>query len=194
MYGYIYLTTNLLNNKKYIGKHTNKTFNSKYLGSGYLLKQAVKKYGRENFKCELLEECCDKIHLNNREIYWIKYYNACNDPMYYNIAKGGDGGLNTNKILINNGKVNKYINENDLDNFIDIGWVLGLKPGRINGPKNLKTKQLMSNLMINKKHLGNWDKNQKQSFKNKHYHWFTNGELNILIKACDSPPRWLLQR
>ena len=49
MYGYIYKTTNKINNKSYIGQHTAKQFEpEKYIGSGSLLLKAVSKYGREN--------------------------------------------------------------------------------------------------------------------------------------------------
>jgi hypothetical protein len=48
----IYKTTNLINNKIYIGKSN--TNNSDYLGSGKRLKLAIKKYGKENFKKEML--------------------------------------------------------------------------------------------------------------------------------------------
>ena len=54
MYGYIYLTQNLTNNRKYIGQRKWNTFENisedKYLGSGIILKQAIQKYGEGNFK------------------------------------------------------------------------------------------------------------------------------------------------
>ena len=48
---YVYETTNLINNKKYIGKRACSCDieKDKYLGSGYGLKNAIKKYGRKNF-------------------------------------------------------------------------------------------------------------------------------------------------
>ena len=43
-----------------------------YLGSGKILKDAIKKYGRDNFTVEILENCKTKELLNDREKYWIK--------------------------------------------------------------------------------------------------------------------------
>ena len=50
MYGYIYKTTNLLNNKIYIGqKKSNEFLHEKYLGSGKYLLNSIRKHGKENF-------------------------------------------------------------------------------------------------------------------------------------------------
>ncbi|MCR4661666.1 MAG: GIY-YIG nuclease family protein [Clostridia bacterium] len=89
MYGYIYKTTNLINNKFYIGQHKNNKNNSSYLGSGKILKYAINKYGKENFKLEILEECDSQQKLNEREKYWIKILKNEN---CYNISDGGNGG------------------------------------------------------------------------------------------------------
>ena len=90
---YIYITTNLLNGKFYIGKRVyRKKDDNWYLGSGIYLNRAIKKYGREYFKKEILEWCNNKIHLCEREIYWIKQLNATNKEIGYNLSLGGDGG------------------------------------------------------------------------------------------------------
>ena len=93
MYGYIYKITNLVNGKIYIGKKVSSTFlENKYLGSGTLLQEAIKKYGKNEFQVELLEECSDKPELGEKEIYWIATLNAQDKNIGYNIANGGEGG------------------------------------------------------------------------------------------------------
>lgn len=65
----IYKITNLINGKFYIGKQTRIRKNDKYLGSGTLIIKAVNKYGRKNFKKEILEVCNNNAELNNKEVY-----------------------------------------------------------------------------------------------------------------------------
>lgn len=71
MYGFIYITTNHVNGKKYIGqKNYDKRGNwKKYLGSGVILAKAIQKYGKENFSKEVVEECESKEQLDEREKY-----------------------------------------------------------------------------------------------------------------------------
>ena len=57
MIGYVYITTNLINNKKYIGLKTSDVFVPNYFGSGKIIKKAINKYGKNNFSVEILEEC-----------------------------------------------------------------------------------------------------------------------------------------
>ena len=94
MYGFIYITTNHVNGRQYIGqkKYDKSGKWKKYLGSGIVLKRAIEKYGESNFSKEIIEECETKEILNNREKYWISYYNAVNSSEFYNLALGGDGG------------------------------------------------------------------------------------------------------
>lgn len=90
MYGYIYKTTNLVDNLIYIGqKKSNHFLGNGYLGSGKLIKKAIKKYGRNNFKVELLEEIFTPEDMDAREIYWISYYNSTDHTIGYNISEGG---------------------------------------------------------------------------------------------------------
>ena len=92
MYGYIYITTNLLTGKKYIGQHKASTFDNQYIGSGIYLNRALSKYGKTNFSCKILEICETKDELNAREIYWINKFDAVSSENFYNISTGGTGG------------------------------------------------------------------------------------------------------
>lgn len=94
MYGFIYETTNNINNMKYIGKkiYDKNGYWKTYLGSGIYLKRAIEKYGKNNFTRKIIEECASKEILDEKEKYWIKYFDAVNSNNYYNIASGGDGG------------------------------------------------------------------------------------------------------
>ena len=78
----VYLVTNKINNKKYIGKDTNNRSN--YLGSGTYIKQAIQKYGKHNFEKTILEYCNSKEELILKEEYWLKKFDAENNPEFYN--------------------------------------------------------------------------------------------------------------
>lgn len=91
-FGYIYITTNTINGKIYIGKHEKSFYEPKYFGSGILLNRAIKKYGKENFENHIIEWCENKEKLNHQEKYWIRKYNSLDRNYGYNIASGGDSG------------------------------------------------------------------------------------------------------
>lgn len=92
--GFIYITTNLLNGKIYIGKHELKdaVSNRNYLGSGVLLTRAINKYGKRNFKRRVLKLCKTKRELQIWEYFYIKKYKSQDKSIGYNIA---DGDVNT---------------------------------------------------------------------------------------------------
>ena len=97
----IYKITNITNNKSYIGKssnieerwnyHLNRYNNIKEYNKP--LYRAFRKYGISNFSFEILEELENNYDIvsNEREKYWIQYYNTFN--FGYNATIGGDGGL-----------------------------------------------------------------------------------------------------
>ena len=87
-FGFIYITTNLLNGMKYIGKHSRN--DDTYLGSGVQFRAAVKEFGEENFEREIIAYAYTS-ELNKLEKMYIDTFNAVNDPMFYNLAPGGDG-------------------------------------------------------------------------------------------------------
>ena len=87
----IYITKNLITGKKYIGKDSYN--NPEYLGSGSLLLEDIKKYGRENFKKDILEYCT-KDNLGEREEYWIQILDATKSKDFYNIRSQTSGWYN----------------------------------------------------------------------------------------------------
>ena len=83
----IYKTTNLINGKIYIGQDFKN--NPKYLGSGKLLKLALKKYGVDNFSKETICTCANEKELDEKEIFFIKEFNSTNRDVGYNLCEGG---------------------------------------------------------------------------------------------------------
>lgn len=71
---FIYCIERIKTGKKYIGQHIG-YIDDNYWGSGVAIKQAIKKYGKDEFKKYVLEYCSIE-DLNEREIYWIKFYNT----------------------------------------------------------------------------------------------------------------------
>ena len=88
-YGVIYKITNTINGKIYIGKDSSNKKN--YYGSGKAIKNSIKKYGKENFTKEIIDYAESLDELNNKEKYWIKFYNSTNSLIGYNRSSGGDG-------------------------------------------------------------------------------------------------------
>lgn len=95
----IYLVTNTVNEKKYVGQASwgfekrwsaHRSF-AKTGGDDYL-HRAMRKYGIENFKIELIEAVDTLEKSNERETFWINYYDSRNPEFGYNIREGGSNG------------------------------------------------------------------------------------------------------
>lgn len=105
MRGFIYKITNTINGKSYIGQTIQNVKERFYqhcatkcskVVSNMAIHRAIKKYGKSNFTVEVIEEI-DSANLNDRERYWIKYYNSYNNG--YNSTKGGQDGCKPFKDL-----------------------------------------------------------------------------------------------
>ena len=101
---YIYKFTNKINKHCYIGQtnnlqkryngHKSEAFNIKAPGYWLPFHCAIRKYGIENFDYEVLEEIAEgesQDFINEREKYFIAYYNSLKDENGYNVTTGGDG-------------------------------------------------------------------------------------------------------
>lgn len=109
MFGKIYKITNNINGKIYVGQ-TTKTLKERFQKHCWgttskdkyhlnmAIKMAIRKYGKENFTIELLEET-EIDNLDKREIYWISYFDSYNKG--YNCTLGGQNGA-TNPTKLSN--------------------------------------------------------------------------------------------
>lgn len=89
----IYKIENLINHKIYIGQAIDiHTRWSKHRNSNddFVIHRAFRKYGIENFKFSIVEECRKEL-LNEKEQYYIQYYNSL-VPNGYNMIEGGSNG------------------------------------------------------------------------------------------------------
>ena len=105
--GFIYKITNKVNGKAYVGKTiytVEQRFKEHLRESKHEwvmarpLYRAMNKYGTENFIVEMLEEVADRTLLDERERYWIAYYDTVRHG--YNATLGGDGRLGVDRKMI----------------------------------------------------------------------------------------------
>lgn len=89
-FGFIYITTNTVTGKKYIGQSRySKPKWETYLGSGKFLLESIAKHGRENFRRVIICEADSREELCELERYFIKKFNAVDNRSFYNVADGG---------------------------------------------------------------------------------------------------------
>lgn len=127
----IYKIENNLNHHIYIGQsvnildrwrhHKTRAFNKSDTSYNSSLYKAFRKYGLENFSFQIVEEC-DRNSLNEREKFWIKYYDAYDNG--YNETEGGNSG-SFQKISL---EILKEI-KNDLKNTSLYNYKIGQKYG-----------------------------------------------------------------
>lgn len=171
-YGFIYITTNLVNGKRYIGQCSySKRKWKTYLGSGSVLKKAIAKYGREFFSREIICDAFTKADLSWLEIHFISDLDAVKDEMFYNIAEGG---------YVTRGFTGKIHSEEYKHQQAEYGR---LRPA---------TDKMRSNMsMIGKKHGGFWNTDthfkavQNTGLANKGKHWYTDGQRAYCLHDDD---------
>lgn len=100
----VYCYVNLINGKRYVGqtmqklktRHANHMYETKNSERKYGYYShfhcAIRKYGLENFKLEIIHFAETLSELNYFEIFYIKYFNTTNRNLGYNTASGGSNG------------------------------------------------------------------------------------------------------
>lgn len=134
---FVYKITNDINDKVYIGMTTRSVelrWKEHLRHGSQLIDTAIQQLGKEHFKIEVIEECSEE-EVDDKEIYWIKFYNSYEKG--YNVTIGGrdskmimtnkvdlvlqlwNEGLTVNKIVeatkLNVETVRGYLNKNGID-------------------------------------------------------------------------------
>lgn len=118
----VYKITNLLNSRYYLGVHETTNPNDDYLGSGIVIKRAVKKYGKHNFIKQVLFQFPVEAEAYTKEVELLQ--SVRQDPLCYNLHEGGQGGF-------------KYINQHGLADPSRAGHIAKEK-GNTGRPKGSK--------------------------------------------------------
>lgn len=92
----IYIITNKINNKKYIGqttltikeRFTRHCWRSTFLKDNQIIPKAIEKYGKENFQIFEIDYADSLEEANRKEVYWGIFYNSLS-PNGYNLKLGG---------------------------------------------------------------------------------------------------------
>lgn len=196
---YIYSIINLLNGKTYIGQHKVKkgrTITSDtYWGSGKLITESIKKYGKENFKKEILVSGdFTKEEINRFEVCAI-FFERLNHHSEYNISNGGEGchgdaWYKANLKHLQDQEINKKRlatwrkTYDTMSDETKQEWRRKISESN-KGNKNWLGKHHSE---TSKKKIGLANSKHQKGEKNSQYgtHWYTDGEKNVKAKEC--PP------
>jgi len=131
MFYTIYQVTHVPTGKNYVGKHQTTNLDDNYMGSGNLIRRAIKKYGLDQFEKKILHVFDNEEDMNSKEAELVTE-EFCKRQDTYNICPGGKGGWG-------------YVNTNDLGN---VGW-------KTNGSLKAKEASLKGALTANKRYPKN---------------------------------------
>ena len=193
---YIYKTTNLKTGKFYVGMHSTDNLKDGYLGSGKRLRRSIRKYGKDNFKLEILEFLTDRSSLKDREKELVNE-DLLKDPMCMNLQPGGGGGFSSETHRNNffaaalkdktrySKAVNSLHNKRKIDSEYDKRWKKIISDSLIGRKTWLGKKHSEES----KRKIGDSNRD-KIGEKNSQYGtmWITNGTENKKIKKEENIP------
>lgn len=183
----------------------------KYLGSGTILKNAIKRHGKENFKRKILQECNTREELEAAEKKWIAKFDASNSVEYYNISEGGMGG-NSNamqkiwdnrtekerkaigskvsasrkKLGLAKGEKNPMFGKSTSDVVRQVWNERTLEQRKLIGEKISKRRKELDLDMLGK----NNPMYGRSAINERNLKWYTNGKENKYITEGKQPTDW----
>lgn len=163
-----------------------------YLGSGSIIKKAIKKYGKDNFIKEILEECDSFETMCEREIYWIEYYKSVLGENCYNVSAGGKGG--NWKMWMSDDEIEKVLSNfkeaNELKKGKYTSWNKGLKyksekiSNALKGKKQpIEVIEKRRQKLIGKKRTQDQIKTQSEAIKNRYKNGFSEDHKKNLSES-----------
>lgn len=198
----IYKTTNLINDKFYIGKHETFNLNDNYLGSGKYLSAAIKKYGKNNFKKEILFIFDNEHEMNLKEIELVNE-ELVNSEMTYNLGIGGEGGPHfkgkkhsdetkeKNRISstgrVNSEETRKKISEKGKNRIVTEETRQKLSERALNRFKSSESRNKISKSMLGKRH--SMESRQKMSDTKKGKSFVMSEEQKIKLSIANKGKR-----
>lgn len=174
-YYYIYLITNQIDSKTYVGQHHGE-LDDNYLGLGNIILQARSKYGDKNFTKDILAVCSSKFEVDILEKEYIKLYREIGKAEY-NIADGGDGGLTSGSFKpghpVNDATRRKIKEARANQNFTE--EQIQKRNQSVKEFWDTKDGDTM------RKRLSELNKDKKHT---QGMHWYNNGKENIVAYEC----------
>lgn len=210
IYGYIYVLTNHVNGKVYIGQthrdpeirrieHFDKCHNKK-------VQEDMDLHGKKNFTFEVIANASTRDELAELERSYIKQYDAMNPEHGYNLCAGGHGPneykwteedkqkasedrQNSRWFHKADGSAHTLVRPENVWMYEDDpAWLPGYGPGRYRGPDSEETKRKKSDAAKNHKRTSEHSASLSRALKAKNIHWYTNGEKDIQLSAEDEVP------
>jgi len=183
--GFVYIWTNKINGKKYIGLHKGKVDDG-YIGSGVLFKRAIDKHGIESFNRQILYfEYESEENLYQREFDIINEFNAVKDREFYNTTN-----YDPKYVEFQKGARTRVFSDETKEL---------IRQARTGTIALEETKQKMSESQKNRifseehrKKLSDSQKGDKNHQSGKK--WYNNGEIDKTFYPDERPDGWVLGR
>ncbi len=184
-YNYFYKITNLINGKFYYGIHSTNNLEDGYMGGGKLIREAIKKHGKENFQKEIVANCLTRKEVSDHEKLVVTM-DLVLDENCYNLKTGGDNesvhSEETRKLLSKANK-GKKISKETRDKMSTF------QKGRIK--TEIHRKRISVGLlaekhpMFGKFHSEETLKKMSEAHSGEKNHWFGKFNCNPLSKQCN---------